>query len=129
MPKNYRSERINETIKEILSELLLTGIKDPRVGFVTITAVKAAPDLSTAKVHFSVMGDETARKESLAGLISARNYLRSAIGRELKVRHAPELHFVYDDSVERSLRIEQTLRDVLPEDPDPSDDSGDEESK
>jgi ribosome-binding factor A len=112
MAKSYRIERINETIKELLSELLLAGVKDPRVGMVTITAVRVANDMSTAKVHYSVMGDEQARADSRNGLLSARNFLRREIARELKLRTAPELRFVYDDSLDKSLRIEEKLREA-----------------
>jgi ribosome-binding factor A len=110
MAKSYRIERLNETIKEVLSELVLGQIKDPRVGFVTITAVRVSGDLSVAKVHYSVMGDETVRKETHDGLVSARAFLRKAIGNELKMRTAPELRFVYDDSLDRAMAIEDALR-------------------
>lgn len=120
MPKSYRLERINETIKEILSELLLDQIKDPRVGLVTITRVRVAQDLSLAKVHYSVMGDESAREDTRKGLVSARNFMRRVIGRELKLRTAPELKFVYDDSLDRAIAIEETLRRVRPN-PEPDD--------
>lgn len=112
MKKSFRIERINETIKDLLSELVLTGIKDPRVGLVTITAVRVSSDLSVARVHYSVMGDDSAREASRKGLASARNYLRNEVAKSLKVRTAPELKFVYDDSLDKSLRIEQKLRDV-----------------
>ena len=112
MTKSFRKERINETIKELLSELVLSGIKDPRIGFVTITAVRVSPDMSTAKVHYSVMGDEEARASTHKGLVSARNFLRGEIARALKIRTSPELRFVYDDSLDKSLRIEKTLEDV-----------------
>jgi ribosome-binding factor A len=110
MAKSYRIERLNETIKEVLSELVLNQIKDPRVGLVTITAVRVSGDLSVAKVHYSVMGDEAARSDTHKGLVSARGFMRKAIGSELRVRNAPELRFVYDDSLDRSMAIEDALR-------------------
>jgi ribosome-binding factor A len=110
MAKSYRIERINETIREILSELLLKQIKDPRVGMVTITSVRVTNDLSVAKVHFSVMGGEARRAETEKGLASARNFMRNTIGRELKIRNAPELRFIYDDSLDKSLAIEEALK-------------------
>jgi len=116
MAKSYRIERLNEMIKELISELVLSQIKDPRIGLVTITFVRVSGDLSSAKVHYSVMGDETARSETKKGLISARNFLRKTVARELRLRVAPELIFVYDDSLDRSLRIEETLREVHGED-------------
>jgi len=107
---SYRIERINETIKEVISELLLNAIKDPRVGLVTITAVRVSSDLSSAKVHYSVMGDEVERAETEKGLRSAKNFMRTAVSNELKLRIAPELRFVYDDSLDKSFAIEEALK-------------------
>jgi ribosome-binding factor A len=107
---SYRIERINETIKEILSELLLRAIKDPRVGIVTITAVRVSSDLSSAKVHYSVMGDEVKRAETEKGMRSAKNFMRTAVANQLKLRSAPELIFVYDDSLDKSFAIEEALK-------------------
>ena len=109
MAKSYRKERINERIKELLGELILSRIKDPRIGLVSITSVKVAPDLSTAKVYFTVMGDEETRKETREGLKSAKSFLRKTIGRDLKIRQAPDLRFVYDDSLDRAMRIEEAI--------------------
>ncbi len=109
MAKSYRKERINERIKELLGELILSRIKDPRIGLVSITSVKVAPDLSTAKVYFTVMGDEETRKETREGLKSAKNFMRKTIGRDLKIRQAPDLRFVYDDSLDRAMRIEEAI--------------------
>jgi ribosome-binding factor A len=114
MAKSHRIERVNETIKEILSELLLTGIKDPRVGLVTITAVNVSGDFSVAKVHYSVMGDADERRETEKGLHSAKAFMRKVIGHELNLKSAPELRFVYDDSLDRSLAIERALRESAP---------------
>jgi ribosome-binding factor A len=112
MAKSYRIERINETIKELVSELLMERIRDPRVGLVTVTGVRVSGDLATAKVYYSVMGDAAAREATRKGLVSARNFLRSAISDELGMRVAPELRFVYDDSVDRAMRIEEKLREA-----------------
>jgi ribosome-binding factor A len=112
MAKSYRIERINETIKEILSELVLSQVKDPRVGLVTITAVRVSADMAVAKVHYSVMGDEHERAETHRGLVSARTFMRKTIGSELKMRNAPELRFVYDDSLDRAIAIEQALKEA-----------------
>jgi len=114
MAKSHRIERINETIKEVLSELVLTRIKDPRVGLVTITAVNVAGDFSVAKVHYSVMGDADQRRETEKGLRSAKAFMRKVVANELKLRTAPELRFVYDDSLDRSLSIERALRESAP---------------
>jgi ribosome-binding factor A len=109
MAKSYRKERINERIKELLGELILSQIKDPRIGLVSITSVSVAPDLATAKVYFTVMGDDATKDETRKGLISAKNFLRKTIGRELKLRQAPDLRFVYDDSLDRAMRIEDAI--------------------
>ena len=108
----YRLERIGEIIKEVLSEIVLTEIKDPRVGLVTIVSVNVARDLSTAKVHFSVMGDAAQRETSLRILKGASGFMRHAIADAIDVQHAPELRWVYDDSLDRSFRIDEVLREA-----------------
>ena len=110
MARSYRKERLNESIKALLGELILAKLKDPRVGLVTITGVEAARDLTSAKVYFTVMGDEKAREESRQGLESAKNFLRNTVGRELKLRNIPDFHFIYDDTLDRSIRIEEALK-------------------
>ncbi|HXV13522.1 MAG TPA: 30S ribosome-binding factor RbfA [Candidatus Krumholzibacteria bacterium] len=121
---NYRIERVNELIKEVLSELVLTEIKDPRVGLITITGVRVTNDLSSAKVLFSVMGDEAQRAMTLKTLKAASGFLRRVLVRHMDVRVAPELRWVYDDSLDRAFRIEQALRETgtIPNDePEPKD--------
>jgi ribosome-binding factor A len=108
----YRLERIGEIIKEVLSEIVLTEIKDPRVGLVTIVSVNVARDLSTAKVHFSVMGDAAQREQSMRILKGASGFMRHAIADAIDVQHAPELRWVYDDSLDRSFRIDEVLREA-----------------
>lgn len=112
MSKSYRKERLNESIKELLSELILARIKDPRVGFVTITGVEVSRDLVTAKVFYTVMGSDDERDESREGLESAKNFLRKTISRELKLRNTPEFRFIYDDSLDRSVQIEDALKEI-----------------
>jgi ribosome-binding factor A len=116
MVKSFRLERLNESVKELLCELLLNGIKDPRVGFVTITSVKIAPDLLTAKVYFSVMGDDDEKLESRRGLESAKNFMRKTVSKELKLRHVPDFKFVYDDSLDKAIAIEEALKDIKNQD-------------
>lgn len=111
MAKSYRKERINVTIKEALSDLLFNQVKDPRVGFVTITAVEVSKDYESAKVYYTVMGDDDEKEESRKGLISAGNFLRKTISRQLKLRNAPELRFVYDDTLDRSIRVEEAIQE------------------
>jgi ribosome-binding factor A len=124
---SHRIERVNVTIKEILSELLLDQIKDPRVGLVTITSVKVSSDFSSAKVHFTVMGDEASRADTERGLRSAKNFMRKTVADELKLHHAPDLKFVYDDSLDRAMRIEKALRDDPPQSEEADGDEGKEE--
>ena len=112
MAKSYRKERMNETMKEVLSDLLFNQVKDPRVGFVTITAVVVSRDYETAKVYYTVMGDDEEKEESKRGLISAGGFLRKTVCSHLKLRNAPELHFVYDDTLDRSIRVEEAIRDM-----------------
>jgi ribosome-binding factor A len=112
MAKSFRRERLNASIKELLSELIVSRIKDPRVGFVTITGVDVAQDLVVAKVYFSVMGGEEEKADSKKGLESAKNFLRKAVGRELKLRNAPDFRFIYDDGLDRSMEIEDALRKI-----------------
>ncbi len=116
MARSYRRERLNESIKELLGELILSRVKDPRVGLVTITGVEVTRDLDTAKVFFTVMGGESEREESKQGLESAKNFLRKTIGRELKMRNLPDFRFVYDDSLDRSMRIEDALKQIHEDD-------------
>jgi ribosome-binding factor A len=108
----YRIERINETIKEVLSEIVLKDIKDPRLGLVTIVGVRVARDLATAKIHFSVLGDESQRETSLKILRGASGFMRHAIASAIDVQHAPELRWVYDDSLDRAFRISEVLRET-----------------
>jgi ribosome-binding factor A len=112
MAKSFRRERLNENIKELLSELILKEIKDPRIGFVTITAVKVSADVMTAKVYFSVMGSEEDRQDSLKGLISASGFMRRVVGDQLKLHHVPEFYFVYDDSLDKAMKIEEVLKEL-----------------
>ena len=110
--KNYRIERVNEVIKEVLSELVMNEVKDPRVGLVTIVGVRVSNDLSSAKVMFSVMGDEAQRATTMKILKGASSFMRRVLVRQLDVKVAPELHWVYDDSLDRAFRIEQMLKDT-----------------
>ncbi len=103
-----RMRRVNEAVREVLSAQLAEGLKDPRIGFVTVTGVDTSPDLRSARVYVSVLGDEHARTEALAGLRSSRGFLQSRVG-ELGLKRTPTLEFVYDDSVDRGMRIARLL--------------------
>jgi ribosome-binding factor A len=110
MPKE-RMRRVNEAVREVLSTAI-GDIKDPRVGFVTVTAVDTSPDLRHARVFVSVLGDEGQREQSLAGLTSSHGFLQSRVARELRMKNTPQLEFAYDDSVDRGMRINELLREA-----------------
>ncbi len=101
--------RVNEALREVLSARIADGLKDPRIGFVTVTAVETSPDLRHARVYVSVLGDEQERTESLAGLQSAHGILQAEIARVMHMKRTPELKFVYDETVEQGMRINELL--------------------
>lgn len=108
MPSD-RMRRVDEAVREVLSDAITQDLKDPRVGFVTVTDVKTSPDLRHARVYVSVLGPEQRRSASLEGLRSAHGYLQRRVARELRLKHTPTLDFAYDDSVDRSMRLTQLL--------------------
>ena len=110
-----RMRRVDEAVREVLSDAITTQLKDPRVGFVTVTAVETSPDLRRARVFVSVLGAESVRKRSMQGLQSAHGILQRAVARELRLKHTPTLDFVYDDTAERAQRIESLLQRERPE--------------
>jgi ribosome-binding factor A len=106
-----RMRRVNEAVREVLSTRLAEGLKDPRIGFVTVTAVDTSPDLRHARVYVSVLGDAAEREATLAGLQSSHGVLQGQIASELRLKHTPELVFAYDDSIDRGMRITELLQD------------------
>src|SRR5712692_8872604 len=104
-----RPERLAEQIKEELSLIIGGEVEDPRLGFVTVTGAKLSADLRTAKVYVSVLGTEEEVKGSLAALRHASGFIRHQLGAVLRMRHTPELHFVYDDADVRAARIAELL--------------------
>ncbi len=107
-----RSEKIAEAIHGTVSTLLSRGLNDPRIGFVTITAVEVIEDLSLARIYFTVIGDEAVKSASEAGLNSAKGFIRKELGRTLTIRHIPEIIFKYDHSQEYGNRIDSILREI-----------------
>lgn len=101
--------RINELIREVIGGAIATELQDPRIGFVTITAVETSPDLRSARVFVSVLGDEDQREATLEGLASSHGVLQAAIAREMRIKRTPTLSFHYDDSIERGARLSQLL--------------------
>ena len=104
-----RMRRVDEAMREILSGAITSELKDPRVGFVTVTAVETSADLRHARVFVSVLGNPGERRRSLQALSNARGYLQRRIGSELHIKNTPTLEFVYDDTAERSQRINELL--------------------
>jgi ribosome-binding factor A len=107
-----RIRRVNEAVREVLSETIAAGLKDPGVGFVTVVSVDTSPDLKTARVYVSVLGNEKDREETLAALERSRGFLQSRIARELALRRTPQLTFVYDESIDQGMRIEKLLKEI-----------------
>ena len=107
--------RVNESVREVLSEHV-GRLKDPRIGFVTVTAVETSPDLRHARVFVSVLGAARKREQTLAGLEAAHAVLQSALARELRMKRTPQLAFEYDPSVERGVRMTKLIDELAPDD-------------
>jgi ribosome-binding factor A len=106
-----RMRRVNEAVREVLSDALTHDLKDPRIGFVTVTDVKTSTDLRHARVYVTVLGGEDVRTASLAGLQSAHGVLQRRVGAELRMKRTPTLEFIYDETTDRAMRVEQLLDD------------------
>jgi ribosome-binding factor A len=106
-----RMRRVNEAVREVVSARLAEGIKDPRIGFVTVTSVDTSTDLRQARVYVSVLGSQEEREETLAGLQSAHGVLQRAVATELRMKRTPTLQFVFDESIDRGMRITELLAD------------------
>jgi ribosome-binding factor A len=111
-----RSEKVAEAIHEMVSGLLIKGLKDPRIGFVTITGVKVTDDLHLATVFFTVIGSDEEKSATEKGLNSARGFIRKEAGKNLRMRYIPDIIFKYDASVEYGSRIESLLKEIIVKD-------------
>ncbi|MEI7771713.1 MAG: 30S ribosome-binding factor RbfA [Chloroflexales bacterium] len=108
-----RLQQVADRIQQVLGDVIQSEIKDPRVGFATVTGVEVSADLSHATVRISVMGDDAAKADTMAGLMRARSFLRRRVADEMRhMRFIPELHIVQDNSLDYSIRIDKVLRDV-----------------
>ncbi|MFQ5816714.1 MAG: 30S ribosome-binding factor RbfA [Terriglobia bacterium] len=107
-----RPQRVGEQIREEISSLLLRELKDPRIGFATVTAVRVSPDLRHARVYVSVLGSAEQRQESLRGLEAASSFLRRELSHRLRMHHVPALRFELDTTLEQGARIEELLEEV-----------------
>lgn len=114
-----RLARLNEQLKRDLAVLIRTQVRDPRVGLVTVTGVDVTNDLSVARVYVQPSGEPAEVAKALEGLEAAAPFLRTELGKELHIRRVPELRFERDESLERAMRIERILTDVLPDDDGP----------
>jgi len=126
---SYRMRRVNEALKEIIGTALTQELKDPRIGFVTLTGVDTTPDLSHAKVFVSVYGKQVEKDATMEGLRAARPYLQRLISDELHLKRTPTLEFVYDATVDQGMRIQAILKssgagELPPEEESPTSDAG-----
>ena len=112
MPGGSRPSRIGDQLRAELSDLLAREVHDPGIGFLTITHVTVTPDLQTARVYYTTLGDERARRESSRALQRAAPFLRRQVGGRLRLKRVPQLEFFFDDSIERGDRIEQILNEL-----------------
>ena len=110
-----RLRRVNEAVRQVLSESV-GELKDPRIGFVTVTGVDTSTDLRHARVFVSVLGSERKRQQTLAGLTAAHGILQGRISRELRLKRTPQLVFEYDPSVERGVRMSRLIDELAPDD-------------
>lgn len=114
-----RSQRLGEEIREEVARIIGSGLKDPRIGFVTVTRVDLTPDLRAARIFVGVLGDQAQRTKTMAGLGQAAGFIRREVGRRIRVRHTPELLFTYDtglDATERVARLlDETRGDTAPD--------------
>jgi ribosome-binding factor A len=114
-----RREKLQELFKEAASAILQRRLRDPRIGFVSVTDVELSADLRDAKIFVSVLGDEEAKRRTMEGLERAAGFVRSELGRRVNLRYTPEVLFRLDDSIERGTRIVALLREVVRQGPAP----------
>ena len=112
---SQRPTRVGDQIREEIADLLAREVHDPGIGFLTITRVSVTADLQIARVYYTTIGDEKARKESKRALERATPFLRRQLGRRLRLRRIPELQFFFDESIERHDRIERILQEIKAE--------------
>jgi ribosome-binding factor A len=108
----FRTGRVGEQIKKEMSNLIQTELKDPRIGFVTVTGVDVTGDLSEARIYISILGNEEQKEETLHAIGRAKGFLRSELGKRIRLRHTPEIEFRFDSSIEYGSRIEALLQQI-----------------
>ena len=109
MPSD-RMRRVDEAVRQVLSDAVAQDLQDPRIGFVTMTSVKTSPDLRHARVYVSVLGSDAERAATMAGLQSAHGALQRRLARELRLKRTPTLEFLYDETTDRAMHLEEILR-------------------
>ena len=107
-----RSEKVADLIQKEISQMLVKSIKDPRIGFVTITKVTVSEDFRLAKVYFSVAGTLEERERSMKGLDSAKGYVRKELGQRIRLRYTPEITFQFDPSIEYAIHMEELIQSI-----------------
>ncbi len=112
MSEHRRERRVGELLKEEISKIIRREVKDPRIGFVSVTDVEVSGDLRHAKVFVSVYGDEQEKKDTMAGLKKATGFIRKLVGDRVKIHHTPEILFRYDDSIEHGVYISKLIKEV-----------------
>jgi ribosome-binding factor A len=112
MAQGSRPDRVADQIRKELSVLIAREVQDPGIGFLTITRVKVTPDLQQARVFYTIIGDDKARKETAKALGRALPFLRRQVGQRVRLRTVPDLQFMYDESIEQQDRIERIIQDI-----------------
>ena len=107
-----RAERVSEAIKREVSVMLTQEVKDPGIHFVTVTSVETPDDLRNAKIYVSVLGDEKTRQETMDGIERAKGFIRGELGRRLRLRYTPEIHFRLDTSLDHAIKIKNILNQL-----------------
>src|SRR5687768_628682 len=115
MSQGSRPDRVADQIRKELSILIAREVQDPGIGFLTVTRVKVTPDLQQARIFYTIIGDEKARKETARALGRALPFLRRQVGQRLRLRHVPELQFMYDETIEQQDRVEKIIQDIRAE--------------
>lgn len=108
----FRVGRVGEQIKKEVSSLIQTELKDPRIGFITVTGVDVTGDLSQARIYLSILGSDEQKEETLHALGRAKGFLRSELGHRMRLRHTPEIEFRFDSSIQYGSRIEALLQEI-----------------
>jgi ribosome-binding factor A len=119
-----RSEKVADLIQKEISQMLVKSIKDPRIGFVTITKVTVSEDCRFAKIYFSVAGTEAERENSMRGLDSAKGYVRKELGRRIRLRYTPEIMFQFDPSIEYAIHMGELIQSLHQEKESKEDEEG-----